>query len=285
MCGDAIESILENYNTLQQLWDDCLDTRLDPDVKGRVIGVKSQMLQYNLFFGLHLCKTILKITDNLSRTLQKQTMSAAAGQSVADLTVATLKQMHSDESFQLFYSLVDTNCQKASVGEPILPRKRKAPRWFEVGCSDGFHSPNVEDCYCYKYFEALDAAISSITDRFNQPGYAMYRNLEELLVNAARGKNYEEFFGMVVSFYKDDLKASELSVQLQNLGTWFSSKESDQATVELRECIAFLRDLSDGQHSFFSEVCHLARLILVMPATNAISERSFSAMRRLKTYL
>ena len=29
----------------------------------------------------------------------------------------------------------------------------------------------------------------------------------------------------------------------------------------------------------------MARLILVMPATNAASERSFSAMRRLKTYL
>ena len=27
--GDAIESIPENYNTLQQLWDDCLDMRLE----------------------------------------------------------------------------------------------------------------------------------------------------------------------------------------------------------------------------------------------------------------
>ena len=101
--------------------------RLYPDVKGRIIGVKSQVVQYNLFFGLQLCKTILKITDNLSRTLQKQTMSAAAGQSVADLTVATLKQMHGDELFRLFYNVVDTNRQKAGVDEPILPRKRKAP--------------------------------------------------------------------------------------------------------------------------------------------------------------
>ena len=69
------------YNTVQQLWDECLGTRLDPDVKGRVLGVKSQMAQYS---RLHLCKTILKITDNLSKTLQKQTMSAADGQSVAD---------------------------------------------------------------------------------------------------------------------------------------------------------------------------------------------------------
>ena len=34
-----------------------------------------------------------------------------------------------------------------------------------------------------------------------------------------------------------------------------------------------------------SEVSKLVRLLLVMPATNAQSERSFSAVRRLKTYL
>ena len=56
-------------------------------------------------------------------------------------------------------------------------------------------------------------------------------------------------------------------------------------SVSLGECVAFLRDLSLPQKSFFSEVCLLARLIIVMPASKAVSERSFSAMSRLKTYL
>jgi hypothetical protein len=34
-----------------------------------------------------------------------------------------------------------------------------------------------------------------------------------------------------------------------------------------------------------SEVRKLVRLILLLPATNAISERSFSTLRRVKTYL
>jgi len=36
---------------------------------------------------------------------------------------------------------------------------------------------------------------------------------------------------------------------------------------------------------FFSKVCQVAKLLLVMPATNAFSKHSFSAMRRIKTYL
>jgi hAT family C-terminal dimerisation region len=35
----------------------------------------------------------------------------------------------------------------------------------------------------------------------------------------------------------------------------------------------------------FGEVSKLLRLFLVIPATSATAERSFSAMRRLKTYL
>ncbi|KAL5479540.1 hypothetical protein EMCRGX_G023069 [Ephydatia muelleri] len=40
-----------------------------------------------------------------------------------------------------------------------------------------------------------------------------------------------------------------------------------------------------GQQSLLSEVKKVLQLVLVMPATNATSERSFSALRRVKTYL
>ena len=46
--GDSVESIVKN---LKQLWD---ETRLDPDIKGRIIGVKTQMTQYKVLFGLKL---------------------------------------------------------------------------------------------------------------------------------------------------------------------------------------------------------------------------------------
>lgn len=43
--------------------------------------------------------------------------------------------------------------------------------------------------------------------------------------------------------------------------------------------------MSVGEKVLMDQVIKLVRLILVMPSTNAISERSFSAMRRIKTYL
>ena len=43
--------------------------------------------------------------------------------------------------------------------------------------------------------------------------------------------------------------------------------------------------MTQAQKDLLDEVVNLMQLILVMPATNSTSERSFSALRRVKTYL
>ena len=64
-----------------------------------------------------------------------------------------------------------------------------------------------------------------------------------------------------------------------------SSNLPCESTQDLHSVIKYLQELSHAQRSLLSEICTLASLILIMPATNAVSERSFSALRRLKSYL
>ncbi|MDD9818794.1 MAG: hypothetical protein OXU61_11785, partial [Gammaproteobacteria bacterium] len=84
----------------------------------------------------------------------------------------------------------------------------------------------------------------------------------------------------VASVYKDDIDVSELSTQLEIFGTSFSEPK---ATIH--EVIKCLQSLSASQRLLLEQVCRVGRLLLVMPATNATSERSFSVLRRLKSYL
>ena len=156
------------------------------------------MTTFDLLFGLQLSMKILKITDNLSRTLQKQSMSAAEGQSVAELTVKILKSMRTDANFNAFFGLCNCFRECTNTNLPKLPRKRKAPRQFEIGTEEGSHSATVEDHYHQSYFEALDLAIAGISYRFNQPGYAIYNNLESLLVSAANSEPLNDQFNKVV---------------------------------------------------------------------------------------
>ena len=277
--GNSVESIIRNYNNLKQLWDECLEKRLDPDIKGRIIGVKTQMTQYKVLFGLTLCERVLKITDNLSATLQKQSLPAAEAQSIAEMTIKTLEGMRSDEAFGLFFKLVECVRKSTDTEEPSLPRKRKAPRRFEIGDGEGYHSLTVEEHYRTMYFEALDYAVSGIKEHFDQPGYKIYKNLEGLLVKAANKQDYSAEFHEVITLYGDDFDQSELATHLQIFGINFPT------STTLQEAISFVQNLGQGQKLFLKQVCILISLILVMPATNAASERSFSVMRRLKNYL
>ena len=121
----------------------------------------------------------------------------------------------------------------------------------------------------------------SIRDRFDQPGYAVYCNLEELLLKGAAGSDYSQQLGKVSGVYSE-LDASQLKLQLSNLATYF---QENDIMVSLEECLKYLRSLSPAAKTFYSELCTVVRLILVMPATNDVSERSFSVMRRIKSYL
>ena len=53
---------------------------------------------------------------------------------------------------------------------------------------------------------------------------------------------------------------------------------------DVDDVVTFFQSLDGSRKLLLSEVCTLGRLLLVMPATNAVSERSFSALKQVKTY-
>ena len=239
------------------------------------------MTEFRFVFGLKVSEVILKTTDNLSRTLQKSSLSAAEAQHLASLSVATLQGMRTGEAWTVFYASVESLKQKLGVSDAVLPRKRKAPKRYSDS-REGFHSETPQDMYRVAYFEAIDLAIATIKDRFDQPGYAMYRNLEDLLLKATRGLDYSNELQSVCSLYTE-IDASSLKVQLTTLATHFATELS----VPLREILDYIHvhSLFSDARCFFKEVCCVLSLITVMPASNAVSEHSFSTMRRIKPYL
>ena len=87
------------------------------------------------------------------------------------------------------------------------------PARFEVGEGACFFSSDIEQHFRRFYFEVLDLIVSGIEQRFNQPGYAIYQNLEDLLLKAASGKDYSSDLKAVTEFYGDDFSESELATQ------------------------------------------------------------------------
>ena len=134
------------------------------------------------------------------------------------------------------------------------------------------------------YYETLDLITSFILQRFDQPGFRTYRVLQDLILNAAKGASYEGELQTVTSFYKEDLYEATLKVQLE-LFTAASSQTEPSNQPTFCEVLKFVKSMFPAMQIGMSEVIKLIKPILVMPATNAVSERSASALRRVKTYL
>lgn len=157
-----------------------------------------------------LGELILKHTDNLSKTLQKETLSAAEGQQCAALTTKTLQSIRSDDRFDLFRGKVTMTAEKLELEPPSLPRKRKRPKRFESGTAQAKFLDSPKAYFKVSYFEALDLAIMAIKERFDQPGFKVYCNLQELVTKAAKGEKYDKEYDFVVSFYEGDLNSTRL---------------------------------------------------------------------------
>ena len=110
-----------------KLWDVSLVAgKLDSEVKARIIGVQNQMCEFQFFYGLNLSQRLFSISDNLSKILQKESMSVLSGLHLAELTVQTYQKMRSQEEAELFSKTVSKKVLDFPfINKAALLRKRK----------------------------------------------------------------------------------------------------------------------------------------------------------------
>jgi len=283
--AESLKSIVANYTNLQDLWEEALECTSETEMKARIQGVFSQMDTFKFYFSLKLAEMILRHTDNLSKTIQNPELASTQAYEIAMLTVKTLQSIRTEVNFDLFWEKVELERKQLGVGDPCLPRKRTRPRRLETGSSEGEFHTVPKDLFRQTYYESFDLAINCITDRFNQPGYRTYGQIKQLFLKAcaALDDNYEEELKFVTEFY-DDLHAANLEAQLKVLKTLYSEKAKDEPP-SIKVIKSVLQSLNPAQREMLDVVCSAFCILLVIPATNCTSERSFSALRRIKSYL
>jgi hypothetical protein len=247
------------------------------------MGVRSHMEQFDFYFGLCLGEALLRHSDNLSEALQRSEMSAAQAQGIARMTIQTLECIRSDSAFELFWAKTCRNADVVGVSKPALPRKRRPPPRL-TSEAPAEHPSTPEEHYRRMYFEGVDTLISCLKGRFQQADFSMYANCEQLLLKAAKGETYEEELEKVLGFYGSDFSRTSLQTQLQIFAADCSTgvKSSDP---HLSDVLRYMQTLDTAKVALISQVASLVKLVLVMPATDAVSERSFSALKRVKSHL
>ena len=281
--GETLESVLQNHAELLELWEWSLTNVTETEMKGRIIGVNFIMKKFDFYFGCYLGKNVLRETDILSKSLQSSSLSAAEGQDLATIVIKKLEEDRKNEQFEMFWEDIMKKKEHLDIGDPILPRQRKLPKKFDK--PDTYHFPSTpKEFFRNIYFEVYDQTVNGIKERFNQPDYRIYVNLQELILKAFNKEDFSKELEAVTDFYDRDFERFCLESQLQllhQIGLKF--KEQNHKRFTIQDVITLMQKLPRAHKNMIPEVLTLMKLILVSPATNAVSERSFSALKRLKT--
>ena len=272
---------------MSELWEWSLNNTNDTELKARIIGVKTMMTKFDFLFGCIMGKTLLNQADNLSKTLQNPKLSALEAQTISRITIDTLKKDRNDAAFSLFWELVINTQKSLSVDDPVLPRQRKIPVRHDEFQSSAHFSTNVTDHYRAIYYECLDILVNVIEQRFNQSDYQIYLQMQEILLKAAQGHHhcYDDDVNMLAKNYSDDIDIVALREQLRLLTGLAERHGYEGNNINILDFIKFMQSLDRADREFISQVITLVVLVLLAPATNAVSERSFSGLKRLKTYM
>ena len=246
------------------------------------------MKTFAFFFGLCLGQRLYSLTDNLSKTLQSEKLSAVSGHRLALLTKDTLINMRNEESFKMFYGVIlKKAANHPQIEHLTLPRKRKRPNYSILNyveghsSAEGHHPATVEDHYRCLYYNAVDSIVQALMPHFDQPSFKAFCAMEQLLLKGIEDQDVSGETAEVQKIYGDDINFGSLSTELTVLKTICK----DEKPSHTKEIVKALKGCDHRTWLLIPFVIKLVKLLLVMAATSATPERSFSTMRRLKTWL
>ena len=94
--------------------------------------------------------------------------------------------------------------------------------------SDAFepYYPNIiKEHFEVIYYKTLNAVHNVLKERFEQPSFIIFSNVEQLLLKSINGESYQKEYDNFVSVYANDVKRTALPSELLFLRTMFESLE------------------------------------------------------------
>ena len=104
------------------------------------------LLTFHFFFGLCLGLRLFSVTDNLSKPLQSEKLSAVSSQDMASLTLKTLQNMRRQEDFELFFNLLPNKPRNYQLMSHILRGKGRCQSIPFFNKTTGNHKRSTPPC-------------------------------------------------------------------------------------------------------------------------------------------
>ncbi|XP_070412030.1 zinc finger MYM-type protein 1-like [Nothobranchius furzeri] len=264
----AIRAVLTQYESILAALEEMASTNLTDSTASKANGLLDRLEKGNTILGLLLGQEILMMLEDLNLSLQARGKTISGMLKAVEYTRQGFLSLRTNDSFMSIYGKAVKLVADLDL-QPVHPPHVRMPS-RKYGGPAKHHTPATpEEYFRVHFFSAIDTVITQLHDRFDQPSLENLNKLEELLLT---GKTND-----IVSLYPE--------LDLQKMQIQLAMFKANHTYTSCKEAAQILRGMQPEVRGLFSQVETLVRLLIVVPVSSCEAERSFSALRRLKTWL
>ena len=282
----ALRAVCCMFSSVCDILDLVSEEAASPDKRVEAANTLDNIRSFDFLFGATLMMEVLTITNTLSTLLQRMDqdlVNACAMISAVKNQVQSLRDQGFDQIIATAKQLADKHDVDVpdlnSMWQPPVRRTRRRPPTERVSFGD-YYRVGV-------FLPVLDKLQTELAARFSD-------DLTEVMGLAAcltPDQNFMRFDSASIlrlaALYSEDFPDADLwslETELKNFKSVCSSHpDFSQGLNSISDLLVQLT--ASGLHQSFPLYCRLFRLVLTLTVTTATTERSFSALKIVKTRL
>ncbi|XP_069381427.1 zinc finger MYM-type protein 1-like [Paralichthys olivaceus] len=263
----AIHSVLRQYESVLTALEEMASSS-SSETSAKANGLHGAFLKGNTVLGLVMAEDLMGDLECLNTSLQHRKQTVSGMLKAVDHVKTSMQEKRTEEHFDVLFSKATAMATKLDLQPIQMPHIRKPTKRYTGQASAHIH-PDAQSFYRAQFYNTLDTVNTQFIERFDQAGFHKLQQLENVLLQGTIDEVVDQY---------PELNPQLLQVQLAMFAANYTYETSS-------DVVSIMHDMVPEVRSLFSQVEALLRLLLIVPASSAEAERSFSALRRLKTWL
>ncbi|XP_078493200.1 zinc finger MYM-type protein 1-like [Ciona intestinalis] len=266
----SVDAFLHTYEVILDFMQTAHSEKSNSaSMRSTAFSLLRKLEDFTLYFSLRLLQVLFKAVDPVHRNIQSKTITIGE----------VLTQVSSLANFLASNaSFIASNAKNDdSVAHFTSCKEFASKLHLNFACVPRGVRVSAEDYFCGLYTGLFQTASESILIRFQAKSLQMAENLRRVLED----ESIEDGIIKTVSEFYDDWNYIDI---LRERRQWFNICRHEG----LQPSINSLRTQFKSELTYkllLPNIRSALTLYIVIPATTCEAERSFSALRRLKTYL
>ncbi|XP_050064205.1 zinc finger MYM-type protein 1-like [Aphis gossypii] len=266
---ESVMVFLELFDSVIEALEE-ISNWVDRETSSKSNNLLCSLKNGEFLLAVYVLAKALSISLPLSRQLQTENLDLVKAIALAEDVSQTVMELRrkAEEDFKEIYTEVNRKCETLGVAItiPRLTKNQQHRSNFSTNSSEEYFRLSI-------YIPFLDSFSNQLSERF-LAHKSLVKNFSCLLIEHV---DDEENFDKLLEIYAEDIKVDEKSAKGEFLVWKQQIKKSTPKNV--------IDALHNSSSIIFPSIHRLLVILATFPVTTSTSERSFSTLCRLKTYL